>query len=115
MALSFLEEQFHDLHAQPGALWNLDPLERRCPRSWLLDPQCSRLANRNELGDGGVAVQHGNGFTRTHGPQVLAQPRLEVGDTYLLHGSIMTRSSHIDNIKHGPSLRGLATERRVRL
>lgn len=55
MALSFLEEQFDDLHAQPGALWNLDPLERRCPRSWLPDPQCSRLANRNELGDGGVA------------------------------------------------------------
>ena len=88
MSLSFLQEQFHDLDAQPGALWDLDPLERRCPRRWLLDPQGSRLANRNELGDGGVTVQHRNGLTRTHGPQVLAQPRLEVSETYCLMGQL---------------------------
>lgn len=97
MALSFLEEQLHDVHVQPSALRDLDPMKGRCPRSRLLDPQRSRLADRNELGDRGVAVQHGNGLTRTHGPQVLAQPRLEVSDAYLLHGPIMTRSSHVGN------------------
>ena len=74
MALSFLEEQRNDIHThvQPGALRDLDPMKRRCPRSRLLDPQRSRLANRNELRDGSVTVQHGNGLTGTHGPQVLA-------------------------------------------
>jgi len=97
MALSFLEEQRNDIHVQPGALRDLDPIGWRRPRSRLLDPQRSRLANRNELRDGSVTVQHGNGLTGTHGPQVLAQPRLEVSDANLLHGSIMTRSSHLGN------------------
>ena len=88
MALSFLEEQVHDIHVQPGALRDLDPMKRRRPRSRLLDPQHSRLPDRNELGDWGVAVQHGNGLTRAHGPQVLAQPRLEISDAYLLHGQL---------------------------
>ena len=97
MTLSFLEEQLHDVHAQRSAFRDLDPMKRRCPRSRLPDPQRSRLAHRNEVGDRGIAVQHGNGLTCAHGPQVLAQPRLEVSDADLLHGPIMTRSSHVGN------------------
>lgn len=101
MALPFFEEQLHDIHVQPSALRDFDPMKRRCPRSRLPDPQRPRLADRNELCDGGVSVQHGNGLTSAHGPQVLAQPRLEVGDAYLLHELIMTRSSHVGNWSPG--------------
>ena len=99
MALSFVEQQLHDIHVQSSALRDLDPVKRRCPRGRLPDPQRTRLADWNQLGDGGVAIQDGDGLTCTHGPQVLAQPRLEVRDAYLLHASIMTRSSHVDKVR----------------
>jgi hypothetical protein len=98
MALTFIEEQLHNVHLQPGSLRDLDPMKRQCPWSRLLDPQRSRFEDGNKLSDGSIAVQHRNGLTRTHGPQVLAQSCLEVSDAYLFHGSIMTRSSHVHNL-----------------
>lgn len=102
MSLSFLKEQFHDVHVQPAAFRHLDPVKRQGSMRGLADPQGPRLADWDEVGDGRVAVQHGDGLAGSHRPQVLAQPRFEVSNAYLLHGSIMTRSSHIDNSRGSP-------------
>ncbi len=93
-AFGFLEKEFDDVDVQ--LRWFRQSHTVGGWGTWrrLSDMQCRSLANRDDLGDGRVSIQHRDDLAATNRPQVLAQPGLQIGDSHLLHDLSMTRNSH---------------------
>ena len=94
MRLTFFEEELDDVDIELRRLGQRHPIRRWGAECRLSNTERRSVANRNDLGDWGIAVKHGDGLAPFHGTEVLAQPGLQFGDAHLLHSHSMTRSSH---------------------
>lgn len=94
MSLTFFKEELDDIHAHGGRFRKANAIRRWRAGRWLADTERRSLGHRHKLGDGCVAVEHGDGLASAHSAQVFAEPRLESGNAYLLHDHIITRSGH---------------------
>ena len=101
MPLAFFEEQLHDIDVQVRRLGQPHPIRRGGTGRRLSDAERRSIANRNDLGDRGFPVEHGDGFTPPDGTEVLAEPSLQLGDSHLFHSHIMTRTSRLSKSPDG--------------
>jgi len=67
MALAFLEQELDDIDVQLRAFGQRHAIKLRGAARRLADAQRRSLANRNDLRDRRVAVQHGDGLATAHG------------------------------------------------
>jgi len=101
MPLAFFEEQLHDIDVQVRRLGQPHPIRRGGTGRRLSDAERRSIANRNDLGDRGFPIEHGDGFTPPDGTEVLAEPSFQLGDSHLSHSHIMTRTSRLSNSPDG--------------
>jgi hypothetical protein len=94
MSLAFLEKELDDVDVQLRWLRQSHTIGGWGTWRRLSDMECRSLANRDDLGDGRVSIQHRDGLAATNRPQVLAQSGLQISNSHLLHDPIMTRISH---------------------
>lgn len=95
MALPFLEQQVHDVDSRFQGLGQRNTIG--CGGAGWRPPNLQRcsLPDRDDLCDRSIAVKYRDGLAATNRPKVLAEMRLEFGDTNLLHGLMMTISGLI--------------------
>ena len=98
MPLAFFEEQLHDIDVQVRRLGQRHEIRRGGTGRRLSDAERRSIANRNDLGDRGFPVEHGDGFTPPDGAEVLAEPSFQLGDSHLFHSHIMTRTSRLEQV-----------------
>ena len=94
MSLTFFEEQLHDVDVELHRFRQRDAVWRGAGRR-LSQAKRSSVAYRHDLGNRGVAIEHGNRFAATHRAQVFTEPGFQLGDTDLFHSHIMTRNGHV--------------------
>jgi hypothetical protein len=95
VALAFFEQELYHIHIQLEGLRKPDPIGRRTARYGLPDTQCGSLADRRDLSDRRLAIEHGNRLASADRTKVLTESRFELGDSHLPHDYIMTISSHL--------------------
>jgi hypothetical protein len=74
MTLALLEQELDDIDIQLGRLWQAHSIWSW--RTWcgLPDPERWAIANRNDLSDGRIPIEHSDRLAAPDCPQVLAQP-----------------------------------------
>ncbi len=68
MSLALLEQELDDIHVQLQRLRPANTIEGRGRWSRLSDTQGWSLAEWDDLGDGRVAIEHGDGLTLAYCP-----------------------------------------------
>ncbi len=68
MSLARLEQELDDIHVQLKRLRPADTIERRGRWCGLSDAQGALLTERDDLGDGRVAIEHGDRLTLAYCP-----------------------------------------------
>ena len=95
MALAFFEEKLNDIHIQLQGLRKPDAIGGRTAWCGLPDAQCGSLADRSDLSDRRLAIEHGYRLASADRTKVLTESRFELGDSHLPHDYIMTINSHL--------------------
>ena len=105
MILTLFEQQANDVGLDPACFGQWNSMEGRSIGRGLTHAQHAPLWGGHDLRNRRRAVKHGNRFSVPHRAKVFAEPRLQLGDSDLSHGHIMTRTSHITTARSSQARR----------
>jgi hypothetical protein len=95
VSLALLQKQLDNVDPQFQWLSRAYTVRGRGAGRRLAHVQSRALANRDDLSNQRIPVEHGYAFASSNGPEMLAQSGFEIGYSHLFHDYSMTRNSHL--------------------